>query len=252
MYSDLADWWPVLSPPEEYADEAPFVAGLLRTGGAPVRTLLELGCGGGHLASHLPQHLPGVALTLVDLSEPMLTVSRTLNPEAEHVAADMRTLRLGRLFDGVLVHDAIDYLLDVDELDALAETIAAHLAPGGVAVLAPDHVREVFRPTTDWGGSDASDGRAARYLEWTHDPDPADTWAQADYAFVLREADGTVRYEGESHRFGLFDVATWLDVLARAGLPASAVAEETEDDRQPRTLFVAQRPSRGSSRPASI
>ena len=242
MYTDLAEWWPVLSPPDEYAEEAPFMAGLLRTGGKPVRTLLELGCGGGHLASHLPEHLPEVSLTLVDLSEQMLAVSRALNPAAEHLAADMRTLRLGRQFAGVLVHDAIDYLLDCDELDALAATIAAHLAPGGVAVLGPDHVVEAFRPGTVWGGSDAPDGRAGRYLEWTHDPDPSDTWAQADYAFVLHEADGTVRYEGETHRFGLFDVQTWLDVLARAGLSAAAVAEQTEDDRQPRTLFVAQRP----------
>jgi SAM-dependent methyltransferase len=242
MYSDLAEWWPVLSPPEEYAEEAPIMAGLLRTGGAPVRTLLELGCGGGHLASHLPEHLPDVSMTLVDLSEQMLAVSRALNPHAEHVAADMRTLRLNRRFDAVLVHDAIDYLLDPAELDALAATVAAHLAPGGVAVLAPDHVVEAFHPATLWGGSDAPDGRAARYLEWTHDPDPGDTWAQADYAFVLREAGGTVRYEGETHRFGLFDVQTWLDVLDRAGLTAAAVAEQPDDDRQPRTLFVARRP----------
>ena len=62
MYSDLAQWWPVLSPPDEYAEEAPFMAGLLRTGDVPVRTLLELGCGGGHLASHLPSHLPELSL----------------------------------------------------------------------------------------------------------------------------------------------------------------------------------------------
>lgn len=242
MYTDLAEWWPVLSPPDEYADEAPFMAGLLRTGGRPIQTLLELGCGGGHLASHMPEHLPDVSMTLVDLAEPMLAVSRALNPDAEHVLGDMRTLRLDRLFDGVVVHDAVDYLLARDELDALAATIAAHLKPGGVAVLAPDHVAEAFQPGTVWGGSDAPDGRAARYLEWTHDPDPNDTWAQADYAFVLHERDGAVRYEGESHRFGLFDIQTWLDVLGGVGLPATAVGEQTDEDRAPRTLFVAARP----------
>lgn len=242
MYTDLASWWPVLSPPDEYADEAPFMAGLLDTGPRAVRTLLELGCGGGHLASHLPAQLPGLDQTLVDLSEQMLAVSRQCNPAAEHVLDDMRTMRLGRTFDAVLVHDAIDYLLTREELEALAATIAVHLVPGGVAVLAPDHVADSFRPGTDWGGSDAPDGRSARYLEWTHDPDPSDTWAQADYAFILREADGTVTYEGETHRFGLFEVSTWLDVIAGSGLEGVAVAEQTEDDRPPRTLFVAQRP----------
>ena len=35
-------------------------------------------------------------MTLVDLSEEMLAVSRELNPECEHLQGDMRTLRLGR------------------------------------------------------------------------------------------------------------------------------------------------------------
>jgi trans-aconitate methyltransferase len=242
MYTDLASWWPVLSPPDEYADEAPVMAGLLDTGPRPVRTLLELGCGGGHLASHLPAELPGVRQTLVDISEQMLAVSRRLNPVAEHLLDDMRTMRLGRQFDAVLVHDAIDYLLTRDEIEALAATVAAHLAPGGAAVLAPDHAADTFRPGTDWGGSDAPDGRSARYLEWTHDPNPADTWAQADYAFILRDANGRVTYEGETHRFGLFAVSDWLEVVSGAGLDTAAVAEQTDDDRQPRTLVVAQKP----------
>jgi len=240
MYTDLASWWPVLSPPQEYEGEAPFMAGLLRTGERPVMTLLELGCGGGNLASHMPAHVPGVQLTLVDLSEQMLSLSRSLNPDAEHIEADMRTMRLNRAFDAVLVHDAIDYLLTRDELDDLAATIAEHLHPGGVAVLAPDHVVEAFVPGTDWGGSDAPDGRAARYLEWTWDPDPDDTWAQADYSFVLREPDGEVTFVGESHKFGLFPVQTWLEVLEQAGLSAVPIAEQTDDGREPRTLFVAQ------------
>jgi trans-aconitate methyltransferase len=49
-------------------------------------------------------------MTLVDLSEEMLVVSRRLNPECEHLLGDMRTLRLGRSFDAVFVHDAIDYM----------------------------------------------------------------------------------------------------------------------------------------------
>ncbi len=34
--------------------------------------------------------------------------SRELNPDCEHVLGDMRTLRLGRTFDAVFVHDAVD------------------------------------------------------------------------------------------------------------------------------------------------
>ena len=42
-------------------------------------------------------------MTLVDLSDGMLAVSRQLNPECEHHLGDMRTVRLGRTFDAVWV-----------------------------------------------------------------------------------------------------------------------------------------------------
>ena len=67
-------------------------------------TLLELGSGGGNNASHLKARFN---CTLTDISPDMLALSRTLNPECEHLEGDMRTLRLGRTFDVVFIHDAI-------------------------------------------------------------------------------------------------------------------------------------------------
>ena len=104
LYRDLASWWPLLSRPEEYAEEAAFAASLLRTAKPPTRTVLELGSGGGNNAFHLKRDFE---MTLVDLSDDMLAVSRELNPECEHVLGDMRKLRLDRTFDVVFVHDAI-------------------------------------------------------------------------------------------------------------------------------------------------
>ena len=121
------------------------------------------------MASHLADRF---RLTLVDLSEPMLQVSRALNPTAAHHQGDMRTVRLGEQFDAVLIHDAIDYMTTEDDLRQAIETAYAHVRPGGIAVLVPDDVAESFEQRTDHGGSDAADGRAARYLEWSWDPDP--------------------------------------------------------------------------------
>src|SRR5205085_2511324 len=53
FYRDLASWWPLISPVEDYVEEAAYVAGLLRDAPHPVRTVLELGSGGGHNAVHL-------------------------------------------------------------------------------------------------------------------------------------------------------------------------------------------------------
>ncbi len=48
FYHDLAVWWPLISPPEEYEEEATFIATLLASARVSVSEVLELGSGGGH------------------------------------------------------------------------------------------------------------------------------------------------------------------------------------------------------------
>ena len=246
MYGDLAGWWPLLSAPAAYAEEAEIYRRLL-AGAAdrPPETLLELGSGGGNNASHLKAH---VRLTLVDRSAGMLEVSRALNPGCEHVQGDMRTVRLGRSFDAVFVHDAVNYMTCVEDLRLVMETAFAHCRPGGVALFAPDHLRETFRTGTDHGGHDG-DGRGARYLEWTWDPDPLDSTYTVDYAYLLREADGSVRVEHDRHLQGLFPRARWLSLLEETGFAARAVpVEHSELEPGSYEVFVATRPHRQEQR----
>lgn len=232
-------WWPLISPWGEYAEEAAYAAKLLSSASIPVHDVLELGSGGGHNAAHLKASF---AMTLVDISGEMLDVSRRLNPECDHHQGDMRTVRLGRSFDGVFVHDAVDYMTSEDDLRRAVESAFVHCRPGGIAVFVPDHTTETFEAGSDHGGSDGADGRGVRYLEWTWDPDPDDTWTLTEYAFLLREVDGSVRAVHETHRTGLFCREVWLRLLADAGFDAKAVTEETTDDRTPRELFVGHRP----------
>lgn len=240
FYGELAEWWPLVSPAAEYEEEAAFAATLLASAAIPVREVLELGSGGGSNAAHLKGRF---ALTLVDLSPEMLEVSRRLNPECEHRCGDMRTIRLGRTFDAVFVHDAVDYMTTAADLRLAVGTAFAHCRPGGVAVLMPDCTRETFEPSTDHGGTDGAGGRGARYLEWSWDPDPDDGWALTEYAFLLRGPDGRVRTVHETHRLGLFGADDWLQVLAGAGFEPRVVAEETTEDRRPRQIFVGHRPA---------
>lgn len=164
FYSDLAEWWPLISPPEEYREEAAFYRELLTSAPIAVRDVLELGSGGGHNAFHLKKSF---TMTLVDWSDAMLEVSRRLNPDCDHRRGDMRTIRLGREFDAVTVHDAIAYMTSESDLLAVMDTAFMHCRSGGVVLLVPDDTVETFEPRTDCGGYDAADGRRARYLEWS-------------------------------------------------------------------------------------
>jgi len=239
MYGDVASWWPLLSPPEEYDDEGRYLRSVLDAMCDGVADVLDLGSGGGHLASRLGA---GLDLCLVDVAEPMLDVSRALNPTATHLVGDMRDVRLGRAFDAVILHDAVDYMTTEDDLHAALETAWAHLRPGGVAVLLPDHVRETYRAGTAHGGSDGVDGRGARFLEWTWDPDPRDTSVITHYVMTLRERDGSVAVVHDKHVTGLFPVATWLRLLEDVGFAAVSAVEPEEDGVAPEVYFVARRP----------
>ena len=240
LYGELAKWWPIFSGPDEYREEAAYFARtLLESSDPPPRRVLELGCGGGNNAYHLKAHFE---MTLVDLSPGMLAVSRALNPECEHAEGDMRTVRIGRQFDRVFIHDAIAYLTTTADLRKAMETAFTHCRPGGGALFAPNFVRENFRPSTDHGGHDGRE-RSLRYLEWTWDPDPTDDSYLVDFADILRERNGSVRVEHDRHVEGLFPRSEWLRLLADVGFRPGAIPfEHSELEAGCYELFVGTRP----------
>jgi len=216
LYGDLAGWWPLLSPPNEYAEEAEVYRQVfLEAAASGVRRVLELGSGGGNNASHLKAHF---SMTLVDRSEPMLAVSRALNPECAHFHGDMRSVRLGETFDAVFLHDALSYLTTMEGVIDAARTAREHCSPGGVALFVPDYVTETFEPGTDHGGYDEGT-RGLRYLEWVWDPDPGDSTIEADMVYLLREGD-QVSVVHDRHPQGLFPTSIWMDALSTAGFEA--------------------------------
>jgi SAM-dependent methyltransferase len=235
LYDDIADWWPVISPPSEYAEEAALYVEMIRSAARrPVREVLELGSGGGNNASHMKQ---AFAMTLIEPAEGMRELSRALNPECTHLPGDMRTVRLGRTFDAVFVHDAVMYMTTEDDLRAALQTVAIHLAPGGVALVAPDATAETFAEATEHGGGEDESGRRARYLQWTVPPSPGETSFETHYAFLLREPDGIVRAAHDVHREGLFPRATWLRLFGEVGLAASLAPRKIEGGEY--DLFIA-------------
>lgn len=242
LYLDLAPWFPLVTPPEEYAEEAELYRRvIIEASPETPRTLLELGSGGGNNASHYKRHFTA---TLVDLSEAMLSLSRVLNPECEHIVGDMRTVRLSRAFDVVFAHDALSYVTSEDDLRSVIETAFAHCRPGAIALFVPDYVRETFRPSTLHGGHDGADGRAVRYVEWTWDPDPSDSTYRTDFAYLLREPGGDVRAVHDTHICGMFARQRWIEELHRAGFVSvqSHATGLADDSAQGQTMVLARRP----------
>jgi len=240
LYHDFASWWPLLSSPDDYVEEAEFYRHTFDRFCTPEpRSLLELGAGGGNNAFHLKAHFE---MTLVDLSEDMLAVSRELNPECRHVAGDMRSLRLDRKFDGVFIHDAIVYMTTPDDLRQAVETAHVHCRAGGAVLIVPDHTSETFVSTTGHGGEDGEE-RSLRYIQWEWDPDPGDNTYLTDFVYLLREKDNALRVEFDRHLCGLFGRETWMRVMREVGFEARALPfEHSEVATGACEVFVGVKP----------
>ena len=235
LYGDLAWLWPVMSPPEEYAEEAVYWLRPLRSRlPASKRRVLELGTGGGHFLHQLVPEYDAVA---VDVSEEMLAHSRRLNPSVAHHVGDMRAVRLGETFDAVLIHDAISYMLTEDDLRAAFATARAHLEPGGLLIVAPDHYRDTFSsPYVD--DDTRSDGETTlTYVEYSVLLDPQDTTVETVYTYYIVR-DGELRVEVDRHTTGLFTLATWERLLSEAGFDVERVDYPVDEVGMPMYLWV--------------
>jgi SAM-dependent methyltransferase len=93
-------------------------------------TVLDLGCGGGSpVALHMVAQ--GFRVTGVDSSPTLISLCRTRMPDQEWIASDMRSLALGRRFDGILAWDSFFHLRPKDQ-ETMFRVFAAHAAPAAI------------------------------------------------------------------------------------------------------------------------
>jgi SAM-dependent methyltransferase len=241
LYAELANWWHLLSAPEDYTHEAEFYIATIKSElGHKAHTVLELGSGGGNSASHFKKHFQ---MTLVDLSQNMLNVSKQLNPECEHHLGDMIDTRLEREFDVVYIHDAIAYISKEADLGKTMETAYVHCRPGGLAVIIPDFTRDNFKSTIVTGGHDRGQ-RGMRYMEWIWDPNPKDTLYLSDMVYMLKNENGSVRCVHDRHELGLFDKDKWLELMGAAGFKTKVVPFDAKQDAHGDTyFFIGRKPA---------
>ncbi len=228
-----------MSPPGDYAEEAREFWRFLRVGGAgKIREVLHLGCGGGHVDSQLKRF---VRITGVDLSPSMLRLARRLNPEVQYRRGDMRSVRLGRTFDGVILSDAGAYMRTPQDLARAFATAHRHLRPRGAFVTYAEHTREQFEQ--NW--TETIRGRRGRvevvFVENRYDPDPRDTTFEATFLYLIRDR-GHLTVETDRHVLGLFPTRLWSRTLRETGFEMRRTGPDPRTPKDPMAWFVARRP----------
>lgn len=234
LYTDLAWLWPMWGDPgNEYADYCRHVAELIhRHAKRPVATLLDIGCGGGKNVLNLSREFD---VTGLDLSPAMLELAKDLNPECTFVRGDMRTARIGRTFDAVLMDDAIAHMNSRGDFVAAIQTAYEHLSHGGVMIATPDATIETFRQNKTTTTTAARDGLDVVFIENVYDPDPADEQYETTILYLIREQ-GRLRIETEHWTMGIFTLETWKQVLRGTGF--NVFEERFCSDDEEYTVFA--------------
>jgi SAM-dependent methyltransferase len=242
LYGDLAWIWPIISPVEEYAQDEELLASAIREDAQiPVKTLLDIGCGGGHLDHHLKKHFQ---ISAADISESMLALARKLNPEISHHQGDMRTMRLGRLFDAVLIYDAINYMRTPEELQAAFRTAFAHLKPGGLFLTLAEVTAESFQQNKTFVRAYSRGDVELIFIENYYDPDTQDTTYESTFLYLIRQR-GKLTVEMDRHLVGVFPLETWRQLLKQVGFQVQQRKFEHSDfaPGEPPPLLACIKPS---------
>ena len=241
LYHDLAWIWPIVSPPEDYIEETEFFSRVIEEHSKiDVKTLLHLGCGGGRNDHTFNKHFE---VTGVDISEEMLRMAKELNPDADYVKGDIRSLRLGKTFDCVTALDSVNYMKTEEDLMRLFQTAHDHLKPGGVFLTIIEESRERFKQNRTISSTHSSGDIQITFIENSFDPDPGDTHFEMTLIYLVRKGASLEVYI-DSHIWGLFPLDTWRKLLNDTGFDIEELRFEhstfLEDDFFP--MFVCIKP----------
>jgi ubiquinone/menaquinone biosynthesis C-methylase UbiE len=243
-YNELAWTEDLLANPDDYEEEVLTYVNLIkRTALEPPKTLLHLGSGAGGQDWIFKRYF---RVTGVDISLGMLNKARMTHPDIEYLDGDMRTLRLNRQFDAVVIPDSIDYMASRDDLHQAIQTAVLHLKPGGV-LLVVGKTEEIFQ-NNNFAYTGETDDVHVTVLENNYiNPFRPNTY-EATLVYLIRQA-GALTIHSEQQVLGLFSQTVWDEVFAAAGM--SMCTEDLDgiydpyllgDGTYPLIIFVGQKP----------
>ncbi len=211
-YNELAWADDLLSDPDEFSKEIYiYIDFIKRNSRIKPETLLHLGSGSGHYDTIFKNHFK---VTGVDISMGMLAKARARLPEIEYIEGDIRTVRLNKLFDAVIIPDCIDYMVTADDLKQVVENASRHLKPGGLLLIVGKTL-ETFRDN-NFAYTGEKDGIHITVLENNYiNPYKPDTYEASIFYLIRKEGELTVR--SEVHYLGLFPEALWNKIFTETG-----------------------------------
>ena len=209
-YNDLAWTELFISSPQDYRKESESYCRLINNhSGLKPKTLLHLGCGAGIYDHTFKKHFK---VTGIDISPGMLRIARKLNPTVRYIPGDMRNIDLDTQFDAVTIPDSIGYMTTVKDLAKTINTAYRHLRIGGILLIVA-HVRDNFNEN-DFVYKGVKKDVNITVFENNHIINKSQY--EATIIYLIRHKNKSKLYT-DVHTIGLFNLATWKNLLNTAG-----------------------------------
>ena len=234
MYQEIASWWPLLSAPEDYEEEAAFYLRALLDGCArKPRTLLELGSGGGNNASYMKARVrrgrAGRSLARHARGEP-----RAQPRVRARRRATCARCGSAATFDCVFVHDAVTYMTtEADLRQRHRDRVRALQARRRRALLPGPRARELpaRRPTT--AATTAREPARAALSRMGVGSRSRRHHLHRRLRLSAARRRRHMRVEHDRHVEGLFARADWLRWLEEAGFQRASPCRSTTPSSSP-------------------
>lgn len=111
-----------------------------------IRTVIDVGCGGGRLAAVVRDILPAASYTGLDLGEAQLASTRKIRPDGEFILGRLQDFRTRRKWDLVLCSEVMLHIPPVD----IAAAAANLRALSRKWLLTVDWTQPVSGPIAEW------------------------------------------------------------------------------------------------------
>ncbi len=237
LYCELYYLVTLLSPPEEYAEEAAHWKSVLKEHLKDGQPILEYGVGGGFNMSHLKKDFD---MTAIDISSEMLDVCRLLNPEVGLHLGDMRDFKMDKKFDAVLIHDAVSYLLSEDDIYKTFKNAYHHLNKDGVLIISPDYYKDSFIGPKVSHVTRRKNSIELTYVEYCYDPEPDDSTIETLMTYYIKK-DNKLEIEFDKHTTGLFYKSVWLSSMEKCGFRVEEKLFSLGIEKNPYLLIVGKK-----------
>jgi|SRR5690606_5296838 len=220
-YRTIAPYYDWIMAHVDYDAWGRYLSRLWKKFGADPESILELGAGTCPFAVR-SVYPPGARVVYSDLSPFMLSRAPDVSPDSR-VAANALALPFKSHFSlCLMVYDAINYLMDEDDIVLCLREVLRVLAPGGLFIFditTDSNSRKHFHQAVDFGELEG----CTYFRESSYDQDSR--LQSNDFIFFVEGSDGCWRKIKESHQQRIYKVDRIAVLARKAGFRVEGLFE---------------------------